>query len=91
MCPLAGVSSVSGRPGCRVLGVFTGEIFLFHFARLGLLGTVIGIMNSFQDIGKMGNANLATVAPGIGGALVATAAGHPGMALRCPPLKEAYA
>ncbi len=42
---------------------------------IGLLGTVIGIMNAFQDIGKMGNANLATVAPGIGGALVATAFG----------------
>jgi len=42
---------------------------------IGLFGTVIGIMNSFQDIGKMGNANLATVAPGIGGALVATAFG----------------
>lgn len=42
---------------------------------IGLLGTVIGIMNSFQDIGAMGNANLATVAPGIGGALVATAFG----------------
>jgi len=42
---------------------------------IGLFGTVIGIMNSFQDIGRMGNANLATVAPGIGGALVATAAG----------------
>ena len=42
---------------------------------IGLFGPVIGIMNSFQDIGKMGNANLATVAPGIGGALVATAAG----------------
>ena len=42
---------------------------------IGLLGTVIGIMTSFQDIGAMGNANLATVAPGIGGALVATAFG----------------
>ncbi len=42
---------------------------------IGLFGTVIGIMNSFQDIGAMGNANLATVAPGIGGALVATAFG----------------
>lgn len=42
---------------------------------IGLFGTVIGIMNSFQDIGRMGNANLATVAPGIGGALVATAFG----------------
>lgn len=42
---------------------------------IGLFGTVIGIMNSFQDIGSAGNANLATVAPGIGGALVATAFG----------------
>ncbi len=42
---------------------------------IGLFGTVIGIMNSFQDIGEMGAANLATVAPGIGGALVATAFG----------------
>ncbi|MBN1960288.1 MAG: protein TolQ [Deltaproteobacteria bacterium] len=42
---------------------------------IGLFGTVIGIMNSFQSIGAAGNANLATVAPGIGGALVATAFG----------------
>jgi biopolymer transport protein TolQ len=42
---------------------------------IGLLGTVTGIMSSFQDIGAMGNANLATVAPGIGGALAATAFG----------------
>ena len=42
---------------------------------IGLLGTVVGIMNSFYDIGAAGNANLATVAPGIGGALVATAFG----------------
>jgi len=42
---------------------------------IGLLGTVVGIISSFQDIGRMGNANLATVAPGIGGALVATAFG----------------
>jgi len=42
---------------------------------IGLFGTVIGIMTSFQDIGAVGNANLATVAPGIGGALIATAFG----------------
>ena len=42
---------------------------------IGLFGTVIGIMNSFQDIGAAGNATLATVAPGVGGALVATAFG----------------
>lgn len=42
---------------------------------IGLFGTVIGIMNSFRDIGASGNASLATVAPGIAEALIATAAG----------------
>ncbi len=42
---------------------------------IGLFGTVVGIMSSFQQIGASGNASLATVAPGIGGALVATAFG----------------
>ncbi|MBF0227637.1 MAG: protein TolQ [Desulfobacterales bacterium] len=42
---------------------------------IGLFGTVWGIMNSFHDIGKKGAANLATVAPGISEALIATAAG----------------
>ena len=42
---------------------------------IGLLGTVIGIMNAFQKIGIDKNAGLETVAPGIGGALVATAFG----------------
>ena len=32
-------------------------------------------VTSFQEIGRLGNANLATVAPGIGGALVAMAFG----------------
>ena len=42
---------------------------------IGLFGTVVGIMNSFAEIGAKGTANLATVAPGIAEALVATAAG----------------
>jgi biopolymer transport protein TolQ len=42
---------------------------------VGLLGTVVGIMGSFQAIGTQGSASLAVVAPGISGALVATAAG----------------
>lgn len=42
---------------------------------IGLFGTVVGIIGAFRDIGLVGNANLATVAPGIGGALVATAFG----------------
>jgi biopolymer transport protein TolQ len=42
---------------------------------VGLFGTVWGIMNAFGDIGRMGSANLAVVAPGISEALVTTAAG----------------
>ena len=42
---------------------------------IGLFGTVFGIINSFQKIAAEGNASLATVAPGISEALVATAAG----------------
>jgi biopolymer transport protein TolQ len=42
---------------------------------IGLFGTVIGIMKSFSQIGSQGSANLATVAPGISEALIATAAG----------------
>lgn len=42
---------------------------------IGLLGTVIGIMNSFGDIAASGSASLAVVAPGISEALFATAVG----------------
>jgi biopolymer transport protein TolQ len=42
---------------------------------VGLFGTVWGIMNAFSDIGRMGSANLAVVAPGISEALITTAAG----------------
>jgi len=42
---------------------------------IGLFGTVIGIMMSFQMIGETGSTNLASVGPGIAEALVATAAG----------------
>ncbi len=42
---------------------------------IGLFGTVVGIMKSFAEIGAKGSANLATVAPGISEALIATAAG----------------
>ena len=42
---------------------------------IGLFGTVWGIMTSFHSIGVKGSASLATVAPGIAEALIATAAG----------------
>lgn len=42
---------------------------------LGLLGTVVGIMDSFWSIGEMGSASLAVVAPGIAEALLATIVG----------------
>lgn len=42
---------------------------------VGLFGTVLGIMNSFQNIATMQNTNLAVVAPGISEALFATAIG----------------
>jgi biopolymer transport protein TolQ len=42
---------------------------------VGLFGTVWGIMTAFEDIGRMGSANLAIVAPGISEALITTATG----------------
>jgi biopolymer transport protein TolQ len=42
---------------------------------IGLLGTVLGIIDAFQAIGRQGTASIAAVAPGIAEALVATAAG----------------
>ena len=49
----------------------TGSVSPF----IGLFGTVFGIMNSFQQIGAMGSASLAVVAPGISEALIATGFG----------------
>lgn len=42
---------------------------------IGLFGTVWGVMNAFRDIAGEGSTSLATVAPGIAEALIATAAG----------------
>ena len=42
---------------------------------IGLLGTVWGIMNSFQALGTVQHATISMVAPGISEALVATAMG----------------
>jgi len=49
----------------------TGNITPF----VGLLGTVLGIIDAFREIGKSGTASIAAVAPGVSEALVATAAG----------------
>jgi biopolymer transport protein TolQ len=42
---------------------------------VGLFGTVVGIMNAFEQIGATGSASFAVVAPGIAEALFATAVG----------------
>jgi biopolymer transport protein TolQ len=42
---------------------------------LGLLGTVVGVMNSFIGISARGTANIAAVAPGIAEALISTVVG----------------
>ncbi len=42
---------------------------------LGLLGTVVGVMDSFWSIGSRGSASLTVVAPGIAEALLATIVG----------------
>ena len=42
---------------------------------VGLFGTVWGIMNSFRSLGAMQSVSIATVAPGISEALIATAMG----------------
>jgi biopolymer transport protein TolQ len=42
---------------------------------IGLFGTVIGIIDAFQNIGRAGSASLSVVAPGIAEALIATAVG----------------
>ncbi len=42
---------------------------------IGLFGTVVGIINAFEGIGRAGSASLAVVVPGIAEALIATAVG----------------
>ena len=49
----------------------TGNITPF----VGLLGTVLGIIDAFREIGTQGTASISAVAPGVAEALVATAAG----------------
>jgi biopolymer transport protein TolQ len=70
------ISWIGSREGLRLEGrlsflATTGSAAPF----IGLLGTVIGIINAFQSIGRAGSASLAVVAPGIAEALIATAVG----------------
>ncbi|HJU84020.1 MAG TPA: MotA/TolQ/ExbB proton channel family protein [Holophagaceae bacterium] len=57
----------------RSLGILATIAAVSPF--VGLFGTVWGIIDAFRSIGLVGNANLATVAPGIADALIATAVG----------------
>ena len=57
----------------RFFGVFATTSNVAPF--IGLMGTVIGIIDAFSVIGRAGNADLAFVAPAISEALVATALG----------------
>jgi biopolymer transport protein TolQ len=57
----------------RSLGILATIASVSPF--VGLFGTVWGIIVAFRGIGATGNANLATVAPGIAEALIATAIG----------------
>jgi biopolymer transport protein TolQ len=70
------VSWSSSREGLRLERGFsflatTGSAAPF----IGLFGTVVGIINAFEGIGRAGSASLAVVAPGIAEALIATAMG----------------
>jgi biopolymer transport protein ExbB len=67
------IEAASGRAMIRGTGILATVGATAPF--VGLFGTVWGIMNSFRNIGAKGAANLATVAPGIAEALVATAIG----------------
>ena len=70
------VTWTSSREGLRLERGFsflatTGSAAPF----IGLFGTVVGIINAFENIGRAGSASLAVVAPGIAEALIATAVG----------------
>lgn len=81
--PMSMLNNVEGRivnsSSQEVMHLSKGLGFLASISNaspfIGLFGTVWGIMDSFREIGIMGSANLATVAPGISEALIATAAG----------------
>jgi biopolymer transport protein TolQ len=77
---LAGIQRTLQRASAAELSVLeknmswlatTGSVTPF----IGLLGTVVGIINAFEGLGLEKTASIQAVAPGIADALVATAAG----------------
>jgi len=67
----AGQEALSQMEGYLSFLATTGNVSPF----IGLFGTVLGIINAFQEIGRQGTASIAAVAPGVSEALLATAAG----------------
>jgi len=56
-------------------GLITLAIAVSGAPFLGLLGTVWGVMSAFSYVAMKGNADLATMAPGVSAALITTVAG----------------
>ena len=57
----------------RGMGAITAVVALAPM--LGLLGTVWGVLDAFADMGEVGSATIATMAPAISSALVTTVVG----------------
>jgi len=72
----AAMEAAANREAARMeSGLPTLAIIASATPFIGLLGTVVGIMNSFRDIAARGETNLTVVAPGIAEALFATGLG----------------
>ena len=56
-------------------GIYSLAIIATVSPLLGLLGTVLWVMNSFVGVAAAGSSNINAVAPGIAEALIATAGG----------------
>jgi biopolymer transport protein TolQ len=56
-------------------GVTWLAVFAAVSPLLGLLGTVLGVMNAFLGVAATGSANISAIAPGVAEALVTTVAG----------------
>ena len=74
------VEMIMGKTATEEIGKLEGRVVFLATTSgsapfMGLLGTVVGIMDSFWSIGERGSASLAVVAPGIAEALLATIVG----------------